>query len=58
MLGFALDVERFRRGGLHAVGELETFDAGGEFAFGGALGEVLAVELCEQVELGALLRSR
>src|SRR6185436_8536518 len=54
VIGFALDIERFRRGGLHAIGEFITLDAGVQFTFGGGLGEVLAVQLCEKVELCAL----
>ena len=33
--GFAVDVEGFGGGDLHAVGELEAFDAGGELGLVG-----------------------
>ena len=40
--------------GLHAKGRLQRLDAGFELAVGAALGQVLAVELLQQVELPPL----
>src|SRR5207249_3011929 len=54
-LGFALQIERLRSGHLHAIGHLETFDAGGQLCFTRILLLVMAVELVEEIDLGALL---
>ena len=52
--GFVRDVGRFRRGGLHAVGELVGGDAGFEVFIVLAAGQVLAIELLNVVDRVAL----
>ena len=54
LLSFGGEVEGFRGGGLHAVGEFEAFDPCGQFGVTFALLLVEAVELFEEVEAGAL----
>ena len=44
VFGFAIDVEGFGRGALHAVGEFEAFDACFEFGIAGAFLNVIVVE--------------
>ena len=51
---FAVDVHGIWGLGLHAEGEFEGGDAGLEDGIGGRLGEVLAVDGVEEIELGAL----
>ena len=51
---FAVDVHGIWGLGLHAEGEFEGGDAGLEDRIGGRLGEVLAVDGVEEIELGAL----
>ena len=53
-LGFAVEIEGIGGLGLHAVGEFETADAGFELGVVMAAGEVVFVELAEEVELGGL----
>ena len=50
----AFDVQRFRRGHLHAVRQLEALDSCGQFGFVGVPLEVLRAEPHHQVELRAL----
>ena len=53
---FAVDVERFRGGHLHAVGQLEALDAGGQLRLGRRVAaECSLVEPAQQVELPPLL---
>ena len=54
VLGLFVHVKSLGGGGLHAVGELEAVDAGGQFALGGGACHLLAVEGGEKVELFAL----
>ena len=49
-------IERVRRGGLHAVSQLEAVNARGQFAVGGRRRERGAVELREEIKLLALAR--
>ena len=51
---FAVDVHGIWGLGLHAEGEFEGGDTGLEDGIGGRLGEVLAVDGVEEIELGAL----
>ena len=52
---FAFEVEAFGGRHLHAIGQLETFDPGGQLRLVRRLLEVPLVELLEEVELRALL---
>src|SRR5262249_42513777 len=54
MVRFALDVERFGRGALHAVGQFEALDARTEFTLRGRPRQVMPVEPGEEIELRAL----
>ena len=49
-----MHLERLRRGGLHSVGQLETFDARAEFVLHSRFSERTTVQFGEQVELRAL----
>src|SRR5207249_8439028 len=52
---FLADIQSFRSGHLHAIGELEGFNACRQFRLARILLELTAIEPCQQIELGALL---
>ena len=54
VLRLTFDIKSLRRGGLHAVGQLEALDACIEFALDRRFGERAAVQFRQQVELGTL----
>lgn len=54
VLRFMSDIKCFGSCGLHAVGELETFDARAQLGFGRGVSQVVSVQLGQQVELRSL----
>jgi len=50
LLGFAGDIEHFRRAGLHLGGQLIGSNAGLQSRVPGVLGQVLAIELLEKTQ--------
>src|SRR5262249_9745699 len=56
-LRFAREIDRLRRGGLHAERQFIEGDAGFEFRVARALGEMIAVESLSEIEHGALVET-
>src|SRR4029078_6030401 len=53
---FLIDIDRFGRSHLHAIGQLKTFDASRQLQLLGRFFQTVLVELRQQVERGSLLR--